>query len=585
MNEPWYDRGTARRSPSEILSALRRLSPFLRPLRASIVRATVCLLLATAAALAPPWILGRVYDTVFARTVLSPGVSTFSSRPAWTDVYRQLLWLGAATLAAQTAALALGRSRDRVTRRVQALLVTDVRRELARKASRLTGRDLITAPPGRIEAILIGDVEVLEGLVFQGIETFLVAPIAFVTTLGILFLLDPGLAWVTLLPIPFLVAVILARVRPLRALAETERAAASDLTDRAASFLGALLLARTYGCEDREAARTAEAARDARFARLASEHTMAAHLSFVGFLATLAGSGILLYGGVRVLDLKVSAGVVLAFLNYSTTLYPSLIEVTRANYILQNVAVAMSRIRVLLDAPEERRNEGGPIPADGPLAVSLSGVRFSYEAGKEVLTGGDLDLPAGGRVAISGASGGGKTTLARIVVGLLPPDAGAVRVGGISPTESDVARFRRRVALVAQEEALPGETVAEVLRYARPEATDAELQEALSGAALSCDLAARIGPRGWAASGGERQRLAIARALVTRPRLLVLDEATSAVDLETEAAIHHALAATRGCTIVVITHRTGSVAWADRHLRMEGGRLVDLASPPSPDRA
>ncbi len=579
MNEPWYDRGTPRRSPSEILSALRRLAPFLRPLRGRIAVATLCLLLATAAALAPPWILGRLYDEVFsparrqsARAFLPGSFVQWSSD----SLFARLVFLGAVTLAAQAAVLAFGRTRDHVARRVQARLVTDVRRELARKASRLPGRDLLTAPPGRMEAILLGDVEVLEGLIFQGIETFLIAPVAFVSTLAILFLLDAPLAGVTLLPIPFLVLAVIARVRPLRALAECDRAAAADLTDRAGSFLGSLSLARAYGCEDRESARMAETARAARFARLAAEDTMSAHLSFVGFLATLAGSGILLYGGVRVLDLQVSAGLVLAFLNYSTTLYPSLLEVTRANYVLQNVSVAVRRIRVLLDAPEEPRNEGGPVPSAGPLAVSLAGVRFAYEAGKEILSGVDLEVPAGGRVAISGASGGGKTTLARIIVCLFPPDAGRVRVGGVSPTEADLGRFRRRVTLVAQEEALPGETVAEVLRYARPEATDEELREALSAAAISCDLAARIGPRGWAASGGERQRLAIARALVLRPSLLVLDEATSAVDLDTEAAIHRAIAAMSGCTVVLITHRTGSIGWVEKQYRMEGGHLVPL---------
>ncbi|MEK7866964.1 MAG: ABC transporter ATP-binding protein [Planctomycetota bacterium] len=539
------------------------------------LRATCLLLAAMAVALAPPWLLGQVYDRVLAGVATPPPGWQAVSRSGWVR-YERLAWVGGAFLAAQLAVLALARGRERVARRAQAILVTEVRKELARKASRLPGRGLLAASPGRLESVLLGDVEALEGLLFQGIETFLVAPVAFAGTLVILLLLDPSLAAVTLLPVPFLVIVVASRMRPLRNSAERERAAASDLTARAGTFLGSLLLARNFGREEREAARMAEAARAARMARLAAEDTMSGHLSFVGFLGTLGGSAVLLYGGVRVLELGVSAGLLLAFLSYSTTLYPSLLEITRANYVLQNVAVAMGRISWLLEAPEAPRNEGGPTPSDGALAISLHGVRFAYAAGRDVLAGVDLVVQAGARIAISGPSGGGKTTLARVLAGVLPPDTGDVLVGGVDPARADAARFHRRCVVVSQEEMLPGDSVAETLRYAREEATDAELREALRVACLDRDPSTPIGPRGWAMSGGERQRLAIARAVVARPSLLILDEATSAIDLATETAIHGALAGElRECTVVLITHRTGSIGWVDRHLRLDSGRLAD----------
>ncbi len=492
------------------------------------------------------------------------------------ELLYELAVLGLGTIAAQIAVLALARARDRVARRSQALLVTSIRGELARKAARLPGRELLSAPPGRLEAILLGDVEVLEGLLFQGIETFLVAPVAFAGTLLVLFLLDARLAWVTLLPVPFLLIAIAARIGTLRALAGVERTAASDLTIRAGTFLGSLLLARTYGREEREVDRTAEAVRAARQARLAAEDSLAGHLSFVGFLGTMAGSVLLLYGGASVIQIGVTSGVLLAFLNYAMTLYPSLIEMTRANYVLQNVSVAMQRISWLLDAPEAPRNEGGPVPADGALSIRLQDVRFAYEPGHDVLAGLALDVRAGARIAISGPSGGGKTTLARILAGVLTPESGGVLVGGIEPARADAARFHRRCVVVSQEEMLPGDTVAETLRYAREEASDAELRAALRVACLACAPATSIGPRGWAMSGGERQRLSLARAVVARPSLLILDEATSAVDLATEAEIHRSLAeALPDCTLVVITHRTGSIGWVERHLRLESRRLVE----------
>lgn len=538
-------------------------------------RATCLLLAATAVALAPPWLLGQMYDKVLAGVSTPPSGWQATSRSGWTR-YERLMWVGGGILLAQVAVLALARARESVARRTQARLVVEVRRELARKASRFPGREILSASPGRLESVFLGDVDVLEGLLFQGIETFLVSPVAFAGTLVVLLMLDAPLAFVTLIPVPFLVLVVAARMRPLREWAERERAAASNLTAQSGGFLGSLLLARNYGCEEREAARMAVAAREARDARLSADDTMAAHLSFVGFLGTLGGSAVLLYGGARVLELNVSAGMLLAFISYATTLYPSLLEITRANYVLQNVAVAMTRISVLLDAPEAPRNEGGPVPADGALAVRLHGVRFAYEAGRDVLAGVDIEVPSGARVAISGPSGGGKTTLARILAGVLSPDGGSVLVGGVDPARADAARFHRRCVIVSQEEMLPGETVAETLRYAREEATDAELQEALRVACLDRDPATRIGPRGWAMSGGERQRLSIARAVVARPSLLILDEATSAVDLATETEVHRALSETlRGCTLVVITHRTGSIGWVDRHLRLESGRLAD----------
>ena len=238
-------------------------------------------------------------------------------------------------------------------------------------------------------------------------------------------------------------------------------------------------------------------------------------------------------------------------------------------------------LRALRDAAEEQADDGAPrMTLDDGVAVR--DVSFAYAAGTPVLTNVDLDVPAGKITVVTGPSGAGKSTLADILLGLIEPDRGRVSIDGKPLAGPNLRRWRRSVAYVPQDPYLFHDTVRANLRWARPEATEAEMWQALRRAAAADFVAALphgldtiVGDRGTRVSGGERQRIALARALLTEPALLLLDEATGQLDAATERRILAGLGALRGqMTVVAIAHRSTLLDVADRIVRLESGRVA-----------
>ncbi|MGK2949425.1 MAG: ATP-binding cassette domain-containing protein, partial [Acidimicrobiales bacterium] len=220
-----------------------------------------------------------------------------------------------------------------------------------------------------------------------------------------------------------------------------------------------------------------------------------------------------------------------------------------------------------------------PLP-DGPLDVELDHVRFAFDVGDVVLDGLSTRLAPGQVVALVGSTGGGKTTLCQLIAHLIEPTAGEIRVGGVPLSETDPAALHEAVSLVFQESFLFSDTVRDNLTLGQP-VDDAAVWEALEVARardfverLPLGLDDVVGERGVTLSGGQRQRLALARALLRRPRVLLLDDATSAVDARVERAILDGLRGSIAATTLVVAHRVSTIALADRVLLLEGGRIV-----------
>jgi len=241
----------------------------------------------------------------------------------------------------------------------------------------------------------------------------------------------------------------------------------------------------------------------------------------------------------------------------------------------------------LLDQPATLTEAARPVDLpEGPSAVSLEGVSFSYPGAREVFRDLTIDFPAGTTTALVGPSGGGKSTLLNLVLRLYDPEAGRVAIDGIDLREASFASLRRKMAYVGQDTFLFAASVMENLRLVRPDATDAEVREAarianadefILGMPKGYDTP--IGENGLALSGGQRQRLAIARAVLRRAPILLLDEATSALDSHSEALVRDALLrVTEGVTTIVVAHRLSTVLRADRICYIDGGRIVEMGS-------
>jgi ATP-binding cassette subfamily B protein len=299
---------------------------------------------------------------------------------------------------------------------------------------------------------------------------------------------------------------------------------------------------------------------------------------------------IYLAAGLPVTASTISIGTLIAFTTLQNSLFRPLTGLLNTSVSVISSLALFARIFEYLDLPVEVDDPARPVgidPAQVAGHLSFENVSFAYPgADRPALVGVDLDVPAGSTLALVGETGSGKTTLASLIGRLYDPSSGSVRIDDIDIRDYRLTDLAAIVGMVSQETYLLHTTVRENLRYARPEATDAQIEEAARSAqihdlivSLPDGYDTMVGSRGHRFSGGERQRLAIARTLLRDPRVLVLDEATSALDTETERAVQTAFdALARGRTTVTVAHRLSTVRDADQILVLDHGQIIEAGN-------
>jgi ATP-binding cassette, subfamily B, bacterial len=401
----------------------------------------------------------------------------------------------------------------------------------------------------------------------------------------VMLFLDPGLALLVLIPLPFVS--VAAWAYSQRYDARTRRlqeawAGAATLVEETVSGIRVVKgLGAGGALSNRFRERSDEIVRRALdVARLDAVFNPALEL-----LPLLGIAAVLWVGGRQVIDGSLSLGSFVAFNAYVVMLVWPLRVLGQRVSTLQKALAASARITEVLETEPRLREPRHPHKLDRPVRgeVRLESVRFGHEGDRAVLDGLDLEIRSGESVALVGATGSGKSTVAGLLARLYDPDAGRVLLDGHDVRELRLADVRGAVALVFEETFLFTESVRENIRFGRPDADD----EAVLGAATLAGAAGFIaelpdgydtvlGERGFSLSGGQRQRIAIARAILADPAVLVLDDATSAVDATKEHEIRAALAKVmRGRTTLVIAHRPATIALADRVAVLEDGRIVD----------
>jgi ATP-binding cassette subfamily B protein len=556
--------------PKAALKALAPLVPFGLAYKGRIAAALAALAMASAATLVVPIAVQRVVDRGF-----SQGSGEFI------DTYFGALIGVVAVLAVASAlryyfVITLG---ERV--------VADLRAAVFRHLTALDPSFFDATRSGEIVSRLTADTTQVKSAFGASLSIALRNLVLFLGAIGLMIWTSPKLSALVLLAIPLIVLPLVFSGRAVRRRARLAQDRLADAAAYATEAVGAVRTMQAFGMEEATARRFGAAAGDAFEAARTSTRARAILTGTAIFMICASVVAVLWYGAQDVLAGQMTAGRLSQFVLYAVFAASSLGQLSEVFGELAQAAGAAERLGEILQTqpaiaapPQPRRL---PDPALG--TVAFEDVRFSYPTRSEhaALHGLTFRVRRGERLAIVGPSGAGKTTVFQLLLRFYDPQKGLVLVDGIPVRDVDPVELRRRIALVPQEPTIFAATVAENIRYGRPDASDEEVRRAAALAsadefirALPQDYASEIGERGVTLSGGQRQRIAIARAILKDAPILLLDEATSALDAESERAVQGALdRLMQGRTTLVIAHRLATVRSADRILVMDGGRIVE----------
>ncbi|MFE6271206.1 ABC transporter ATP-binding protein [Streptomyces goshikiensis] len=461
----------------------------------------------------------------------------------------------------------------------------DLRTDMYDTIARLDGRRQDELSTGQVIGRATSDLQLIQGLLFMlpmTIGNFLL----FGISLGVMLWLSPLLTLVALLMAPalwFIAKRSRKRLFPATWYAQGQAAAVAGVVDGAVT---GVRVVKGFGQEEQETGKLRAAGRllfagRMRTIRLNSRYTPA--LQAVPALAQVA---MLALGGWMAARGQVTLGTFVAFSTYLAQLVGPVRMLAMVLTVAQQARAGVERVCELIDTEPSIREGAAELPADAPATVEFEDVAFGYDPGRPVLDGFSLSLAEGETVALVGASGSGKSTVSLLLPRFYDADRGTVRVAGRDVRELTYDSLRAAIGLVPEDSFLFSDTIRANIAFGHPAATDAQVEAAARAAqaegfiqALPAGYDTKVGEQGLTLSGGQRQRIALARAILTDPRLLLLDDATSAVDARVEHEIHEALRTVMaGRTTLLIAHRRSTLALADRIAVLDRGRLADIGT-------
>jgi len=530
---------------------------------------------ATAAAIVPPYLTMPLLDKV-----LIPYQNGDSSN------IDQVPWFLVGLLVAAIASWLLTWARTWVLAWTAERIVADLRNRTYAHLQTLSQDFFSKYRTGDLISRVSNDADRLCSYFSLHLIDFLADALLMIMSAAVLISIDPKLALVTLAPLPFIAWLVQSVRDRLRTRFTAGNEAMGAMTSVLADTIPGIRVVKAFAQERREVERF----RSANNALLAANDEVNRTWSFFGpVVALLTDLGLLIvwaFGVWAVFQHRVSVGVLTAFVAYIARFYSRLDSMSRMAAATQRAAVSANRLFEILDqTPGVPEPENPVYLAHVAGAIEIDDVGFQF-GDRPILTGVNLSIRPGEMIGLVGSSGAGKTTLVNLLCRFYDVSSGAIRVDGIDVRQLSLRDLRRQIGLVLQEPFLFFGTIAENIAYGRPEATQEEI-EAAARAALAHDFImnledgyhSSVGERGQLLSGGERQRISIARALLVNPRILILDEATSSVDNETEREIQLALDnLVRGRTTIAIAHRLTTLQQADRLIVLDHGRIAEVGT-------
>ena len=548
------------------MPTFRRLLSFLGPYRRQNIASIVLASLAMGMTVLIPWLVGRAVNAV---------------DDGDTD---GLVPLVIAIVVAGLLRLGLTASRRVVAGKVSLAVEFDLRERIYRHLQTLELGYFDSQQTGQLMSRATVDLQSIRFFLGYGLIFITQSALTLVLAGAIMFVLQPGLAALALLPVPFVVFTASRYNRTSRPALQEVQQRIAELTVEAEESVSGVRVVKAFAREQHMLDRFRD-----RVVRVFDQNVFSTRLRafynpMIAFLPNLGLAVVLLVGGRQVINGTLTLGDFTAFYTYLVMLIGPMRMLGTALGMSQRAIASGNRLFEILDRePEIESPPGAPDLPPGEGHVVLRDVSLSYGAGDPALEDVSLEVEAGRVVALVGPSGSGKTSLVALLARLYDPTAGSVEIDGADLREVDVGSLRRQIAFVADDSFLFSATIAENIAYAKPDASREEIELAARRAQaagfverLPDGYETMVGERGLTLSGGQRQRIAIARALLADPRILILDDATSSVDAQTEAAIRRGLdEALEGRTTFIVALRLSTISLADEIVVLDGGRLVD----------
>ena len=548
------------------MATFRRLLGFLRPHRRGVAWSAVLALAAMGMTVAIPWLMGRGIDAL--------------ERGDRDD----LVTVGVAVGVAGLLRFALTVARRLVAGKVSLGVELDLRQRLYAHLLSLELAFFDRQQTGQLMSRATIDLQGVRFFLGYGLVFMVQSGLTILLAAGAMMFIDPTLAAVSLLPVPFVVVIAARYGRRARPAIQEVQQRIAELTADVEENIGGIRVVKAFAREDRQFDAFTTGVTRVFDQAMVSTRLQAFYNPLIGFLPQLGLAAILLVGGNRVIDGTLTTGEFSSFYVYLLMLLSPMRTLGVMLGMAQRATAAGARIFQILDRAPLIATPADAVPVPpGAGKVELRDVTLRYDGTTTpALDHVTLEVPAGRTVALVGGTGSGKTTLVQLLSRLYDPTEGAVLVDGVDVRDVDPDELRRQIALVTDDPFLFSASVRENIAYGRPGAGAEEVEQAARRAQahdfimrLPDGYDTRVGERGLTLSGGQRQRIAIARAFLVDPRILVLDDATSAVDASTEQSIKDALREVMaGRTTFVIAHRLSTIALADEIVVLEAGRVL-----------
>ncbi|KAI9133601.1 ABC transporter ATP-binding protein [Acaryochloris sp. CCMEE 5410] len=569
---------TRHSSGSKPLHPLTRLLKYGRVYRSQIWSAAACSILNKIFDLAPPVLIGAAVDIVVKRQ------DSLIAALGITDVFQQLVALSVISAIIWGLESVFEYAYARLWRNLAQTMQHDLRLDAYQHLQNLELAYFEDRSTGELMSILNDDINQLERFLDGGANDILQVITTVVIISSAFFILAPTVGWMAMLPIPFIIWGAVAFQKKLAPFYSTVREKVSFLNGRLANNLSGMVTIKSFTAEEFEAQQVRTDSDAYRQSNSRAIALSAAFIPLIRILILLAFMAIMLFGGMEVMANRLEVGTysVLVFLT-QRLLWP----LTRLGETLdqyQRAMASIQRVMALLDTPIQIHPGHLNLPVHQVKGeVQFKDVSFEYYPGLPIIHNVSLTIPAGQTIAIVGSTGSGKSTLVKLLLRFYEAHTGDITLDGVGIETLQLKDLRQAIGLVSQDVFLFHGTVYENIAYGQPQIDQAQVEKAAKNAEahefisqLPQGYHTIVGERGQKLSGGQRQRLAIARTLLKDPPILILDEATSAVDNETEAAIQRSLdRITVDRTTIAIAHRLSTIRHADCIYVMEQGRIVE----------